>query len=154
MNFESSTILILNRRLETMIAKSSINLLIYHYICTHTITLLKTLTWTHTDQLNSSDQIILEVIIKISHSEKSHCHQVFQLARLVLIAFASAATSRIVSVLFSIELISQVRSDRVLNNSKCREKKSNLKSVKKAYLQSHSWDHFSDLREDHSQDHS
>ncbi len=42
MNLEFSTTLMLNRRLETMIAKSSINLLIYYYICTHIITLLRT----------------------------------------------------------------------------------------------------------------
>ncbi len=43
-NLESSTILMLNRRLETMIAKSSTNLLIYYHICTHIVTLLRTLT--------------------------------------------------------------------------------------------------------------
>ncbi len=45
MNFESSTILMLNRRLKTMIAKSLINLLIYYYICTHIVILLRTFTY-------------------------------------------------------------------------------------------------------------
>ncbi len=45
MNLKSSTILMLNKELKTMIAKSSINLLIYYYICTHIVTLLRTFTF-------------------------------------------------------------------------------------------------------------